>query len=46
MGKKDALATEAPRQASEGRVSGITIDAGSPIWLEQGAHRDEFTLTR
>ena len=39
MGSKDALATKARSQATKGRVSGITFDAGGLIALERNDRR-------
>ena len=39
MGKKDAFAAQARSQAAEGRVNGITFDAGGLIALERNDRR-------
>lgn len=39
MGKKNALATKAWSQATEGRVNGVTFDAGGLIALERNDRR-------
>ena len=39
MGQKDALAAKAWSEATEGRVSGITFDAGGLIALERNDRR-------
>ncbi len=39
MGKKDALPAKARSQATEGRVNGITFDAGGLIALERNSRR-------
>jgi PIN domain len=39
MGEKDALAAKAPNQVTQGRVKGITFDAGGLIALEQNDRR-------
>ena len=39
MGQKDALAAKARSEATEGRVNGITFDAGGLIALERNDRR-------
>ncbi len=39
MGKKNALAAKARRQATEGRLNGIAFDAGGLIALERNSRR-------
>jgi len=39
MGEKDALAAKAPNQVTQGRVKGITFDAGGLIALERNDRR-------